>query len=304
MIWKTLTACGFSIGLLLGAASASQAAPIIRTTNFGLGADAEVRESNPVQNRGSSTELGMRVRSDLPQGDANDGTDRNSVVYLQFDLSGLTVADATNAILRTTYRNNNLAAARIGDTDGTAPDLGQNGFDYYGIADYTFDETTLTYLNAKGMSTDFNVGTKDFDSDATLLGTRDLPLIGTQNWLPVGGALDFQSAGLDAFLAQEIAAGRRTAVIAMVHRNDASSDEPSDWINFNYLFNPKEQTTLNSDPNYDPGNGGPLGSPFSGADNSNGAFSPQLVLNSIVIPEPTSAMLMLIAGAGLMRRRR
>jgi hypothetical protein len=206
-----------------------------------------------------------------------------------------------------TYRNNNLNATRVGDTDGTPPDLGQNGFDYYGIADYSFTESVITYNNAKGITPDGDIGTKDFNADASLLGTKDLPLIGTQNWLPVGGALDFESAALDAFLAQEILAGHRAAVIAVVHRNDASSDEPVAWINFNYLFNPKEQTTLNSDPNYDaditdPNN--PLGSPFSGADNSNGDYSPQLVLNSNIIPEPGSAVVMLIAGAGLMRRRR
>lgn len=307
MIRKSLIACALSLGMMLAVASRGRAAEIIRTTNFGGGADAEVRESNPTQNRGASTEIATRVKNDLPGGDPNDGNDRNSVIYLQFDLTGLTVADTPGAILRMTYRNNNLNASRVGDTDGVPPDLGQNGFEYYGIADYTFTEAVITYNNAKGMTPDGNVGTKDFNSDASLLGTKDLPLIGTQNWLPVGGVLDFQNAALDAFLAQEILAGHRTAVIAVVHRNDASSDEPANWTNFNYLFNPKEQTTLNNDPNYDADITdafNPLGSPFSGADNTNGDFSPQLVLNSNVIPEPASAVVMLIAGAGLMRRRR
>lgn len=58
------------------------------------------------------------------------------------------------------------------------------------------------------------------------------------------------------------------------------------WINLNYLFNPKEQTTLNMDPNYDadttdPSN--PLGSPWSGADNSAGDFSPSLLIEEVEI---------------------
>jgi hypothetical protein len=59
----------------------------------------------------------------------------------------------------------------------------------------------------------------------------------------------------------------------------------NDWRNFNYLFVPKEQLTLNTDVGYDadttnPSN--PLGSPWSGASNAENAagfspFSPQLI---------------------------
>ena len=59
----------------------------------------------------------------------------------------------------------------------------------------------------------------------------------------------------------------------------------TDWRNFNYLFNPKEQTTLTTDVGYDsdttnPNN--PLGSPWSAASNAEDAsgfspFSPQLI---------------------------
>jgi hypothetical protein len=60
----------------------------------------------------------------------------------------------------------------------------------------------------------------------------------------------------------------------------------TDWRNFNYLFVPKEQLTLNTDVGYDadttnPSN--PLGSPWSAASNAENAagfspFSPQLGL--------------------------
>jgi hypothetical protein len=59
----------------------------------------------------------------------------------------------------------------------------------------------------------------------------------------------------------------------------------TDWRNFNYLFNSKEQTTLTIDVGYDsdttnPNN--PLGSPWSAASNAEDAsgfspFSPQLI---------------------------
>lgn len=95
---------------------------VVITTNMGLGADAEVRESNPTQNRGASTELATRAADSYAGGAANDGTDRNSVMYLQFDLSGLASGDAANAILRLTYRNNNLTENRVTDTDGLWPE--------------------------------------------------------------------------------------------------------------------------------------------------------------------------------------
>jgi hypothetical protein len=105
---------------------------------------------------------------------------------------------------------------------------------------------------------------------------------------------------------------------------------PNDMLNFNYLVNPKEIDSstsiaglqLNNDNNWDPDGPGPqppTGSPYScdgsaGAgltncpghtlgDNTNGAFSPTLVLR---IPEPTSLMLsawVAIAAAAMIRRR-
>ena len=141
------------------------------------------------------------------------------------------------------------------------------------------------------------MGTKDFNSDLTFLGVVEFPAIGTQNHLPVGGALIFQSVNLDNFVSNAIANGQGsvTLVANILHGGDAPFDG---WRNFNYLFNPKEQVTLNNDSNYDadttdPNN--PLGSPWSGADNSNGDFSPALLLR---VPEPGALTLGLLALVG------
>jgi hypothetical protein len=83
-------------------------------------------------------------------------------------------------------------------------------------------------------------------------------------------------------------------------------------LNFNYLVNPKDQVTLNSDPTWDPNWGDntpapgptpPGPGPFSGASNADGRFSPQLVF---YIPEPGSALLMVLgtfAALAAVRRR-
>lgn len=307
--WNTVVV---AFSLCAGGAIA-HAGPIYLPTNVGNGADAEVRESNPTQNRGASTEIATRVIDRYKLGHPDDGNDRNSVIYLQFDLSTLGSIDAVGSMLRLTLRNNNLTDSRISDTDGVSPDHGSNGLQYYGIPGASFNELTLTYLNAPGLTFDGDVGTKDFNGDAMFLGDKDLPAIGSQSHLPVGSAVDFSSAALDAFLADEWANNPNgVAVIAVTHRNlgltsdpgglyDKAGSEPADWSNFNYLFNPKEQTTLNDDLNYDsdindPGN--LLGNPLGGADNSTGAFSPQLIF----VPAPPTAVLM--AGAALLARRK
>lgn len=296
----------------LGAtATAAFAAPVYLPTNIGNGADAEVRESTPTQNRGASTELATRVLDLWLPSSQNDVNDRNSVIYLQFDLAALDAFSTTGSILRMTVRNNLLNEDRVHDTDGLFADFGRNGMQYYGIPGAVFNEDLITYNTAPGITPDGDVGTKDFNGSAMLLGEQDLPAIGSQNHLPVGSNFDFASAALDAFLETERATNRGgVAVIAVVHRNlgliasqnsDKSGEEPSTWANLNYLFNPKEQTTLNADPNYDadindPGN--PLGSPWGGADNSNGEFSPQLVF----VPAPCTAAL--LGGALMITRRK
>ncbi|MCA9258473.1 MAG: hypothetical protein KDA61_04700 [Planctomycetales bacterium] len=298
----------FWTAALAGAATAcfglqTATCQIIRTTNYGLGADSEVREFRPTENNGAATELATRVINAFALGDGSDGNDRNSVMYVQFDLENITAADTTDAVLRLTFRNSNLNISRITDTDGVDPDLGQNGLVYYGIPNYQFDESAISYFNAKGISFDGDVGTSDFNSDAVLLGDQDFPLIGTQNRLAIGDAMDFSSPNLDSFLATEIAAGNPTAVFAIAHRNQGLATEPNNWKNFNYLFNPKEQVTLNGDPFYDADVNDPNNATgLPERDNSDGFYSPQLRLGEV--PEPSAALLGATALLLAARRRK
>jgi hypothetical protein len=276
-------------------------------TNTGIGADAEVRESIADQARGASTEIAMRVL------DQDSVSDRNSAIYLRFDLSGVSAVPGFETALRMTYRNNNLTEARIHDLD--PPDSGlRAGFQVYGLdpaaAGVNWGETTITYKNAPGITPDGNVGTKDLNSDLMLLGEILFPAIGDQNHLPVGGELIFQSALLDQFLFDALTAGASsiTLVTSLIH--DGMPEPSQNWNNFNYLFNPKEQTTLNTDAGYDADvndAGNALGSPFSGADNSTGAFSPSLLVDARQVAEPATVGLLVLAltgVAGLRRRAR
>ena len=263
--------------------------PVWVPTNYGIGADAEVRESNPTQNRGSSTEIASRVKNQVPMGNINDGGDRNSAIYTRFDLtgipgrtlSGLAQSGSLQSAFRMTYRNNNLYASRIQDTLTPNAQL-RTGLAIYGLTPSRsiWSEDTITYLTAPGITYDGDVGTKDFNSDLVFLGTVLFPEIGKQNWLPVGGQLVFASQALNNFVAGAINDGYTnvTLVSTVIHGGDTPI---SNWLNFNYLFNPKEQTLLNNDTIYDaditdPNN--PLGSPFSGASNVKGEFSPSLLI--------------------------
>ncbi|MCA8938051.1 MAG: PEP-CTERM sorting domain-containing protein, partial [Planctomycetes bacterium] len=81
----------------------------------------------------------------------------------------------------------------------------------------------------------------------------------------------------------------QTVTVAMSIAHETNNPN-NNWLNFNYLFNPKEQTTLNNDAD----------SPWGGADNSTGAFAPAL----ITVPEPSTVALLGVAGLGLLAARR
>lgn len=271
-------------------------------TNYGNGADAEVRESAPTQNRGSSTEIASRILNNWTLGNANDGSDRNSAIYMRIDLTGYVMPGSGETAFRMTYRNNNLTGNRIQDTLTPNPAI-RTGMVFYGLNNTAlgnWGEDTITYLNAPGITFDGDVGTRDFNSDLTFLGTAAFPEIGMQNHLPIGGQLILMSGLLNTFVSNAIANGETsvTIVAATIHTGDSPFN---DWLNFNYLFNPKEQTTLNSD-NYDAGDGnGNIGNLF-GTDNSMGQFSPSLLL---AVPAPGALGLLGVAGfVGARRRRR
>ncbi|QDU89761.1 hypothetical protein Pla175_31560 [Pirellulimonas nuda] len=284
---------------LAGAICAPASAAMWTPTNYGVGADAEVREFQPTNNLGASTEIASRVRNNEIAGSPNDGNDRNSSIYVKIDLTDRVMPSDGHTAFRMTYRNNSLNGSRIQDYI-TPNSLVRTGMAFYGLnTSLTWDESTITYLNAPGITADFDVGTKDFNSDLTLLGTAAFPEIGTQNHLPVGGALVLANARLDQFVKDALAAGKTevTIVASTIHNGEAPFPN---WLNFNYLFNPKEQTMLNSD-NYDAGDGlGNIGNLY-GRDNSAGAFSPALLL---AVPEPSSVLLGVIALAGIVAARR
>jgi hypothetical protein len=308
-----------ALGAMLGMATTAQA--VIIPTSFGVGADAEVREEAPTTNRGASNEIASRIIDNFPLGSASDGNDRNSLIYLKFDLTGQGLLNGATTSLRMTYRNTNLTPNRIRDTATPNFDF-RTGMAFFGLhpdhAGNNWTEAGITYLTAPGLVPDFNNGTKDYDTvDPDGNGPLVAPLVplgvelftelGTQNRLPVGGEMLFSSAALDSFIGSALAKGKTTVTIVagVVHDGKIPIN---DWKNFNYLFNPKEMTTLNNDPGYDsdttnPNN--PLGSPWSGASNATDAngfspFSPQL----IIVPEPSSLALLGLGALVFAARRR
>lgn len=271
---RTLVASLFIPVLLVPAVTAAET---WIATNAGTGADAEVRESNPNQARGVSTELASRQQNIYLTGDNNAGADRNSAIFTRLDFAAVAVPPSFTTAFRMTYRNSTLTGMRIQDTVTPNPEY-RTGLAIYGLTDWAraaaWDEGTITYNNAPGITPDGEIGTKDFNSDLRFLGTVSFPEIGMQNHLPIGYQLRFCSATLDQFVQDAISAGYTnvTLVSTMIHSGEAPIPA---WINFNYLFNPKEKLTLNID-NYDPGTGsGNIGN-LTSTDNSTGNFSPSL----------------------------
>jgi hypothetical protein len=219
-------------------------------------------------------------------------------------------------------------------------------FNVYGLTNfahpnYNWAENLITWYNAPGITPDSattplqDPGKYNFNSDMQLLGTFQLPdapppappAMGSGSpYLAVGQAVEFADPnGLLHDLIQNARNnGQDSLTLAVAyalngHQNatgETIQTTPNDQLNFNYLFNPKEQDAdsmtaglqLQNDPNYDPdGPNGPLPpgpGPFSGANNDNGRFSPSLILR---VPEPTSALLIatgVLAAIATFRRRK
>lgn len=288
-IARACLACA-AVALLLSDAQAAR----YSTADPG-GADAELRESQPTTARGTGSEIASRIASGS----------RNSTIWLKFGVADISAAELANDItVRTTYRNTNLSSGRIEDAGGGS----NTGMDYYvldpNMSGADWDETLVTpTAPPPGYAFDGDFDTKATGSPGsptaglTYLGTNlydSADLVGGSPHLPVGGNFDLvANAGspLHSAIAAAQATNHQTVTVAMAVVHETSNPN-GNWLNFNYLFNPKEQDPLNNDGD----------SPFGGASNSLGEFAPAL----ITVPEPASVCLVSLCGAALLfssRRR-
>jgi len=225
-------------------------------TNFGNGADAEVRESNPTRKDGFGTELATRIRDGVPgflEPPTTPGgptSDRSSIGYVRIDTRLLTlqdVQDSTGISFQMTYRNTNINQGRVEATthfnaDGvvvpsSSPDIASSitrraGLNFWAlnighpgnnwIEDPNHPDG-IHYNNAPGLAPDANIGTIDIDPNQfTFLGQQDFPNVTPANWLPVGHPFVFSSPELTQFLLDMKAAGQRDITIAFSVSHDGN----------------------------------------------------------------------------------
>lgn len=240
-----------------------------------------------------------------------------------------------------TGANTNIDGINFLSAPGITPHCTVRGLcdDAYGDTDPNNIRKTL------GQYDDFNADTRELGSWAWPLpskvsellgyggGTNRYPAVLPMTYQDTNGAIeqlifDAQDAGRDHItLIMNVGVNPTQTANGGVHGGN-------DFLNFNYLFMPKEMTTGTNDSNWDPdgtklnfdpgvSSYGSIGSPFScshancngdgtpngdtvlrtQANNSAGAFSPQLI---VWVPEPASAALLALGGVfalGAARRR-
>jgi len=196
------------IAIAISIAFPPTANAVVIATSKGMGADAEVRDHQPLTNFGVSTEMATRILDSFPAG-ASDVTDRFSAMYMKFDITGQTAFANQTTSVRLTYRNSIFTPSRIHDTTPPGNNMDfRTGLAFY--AGNNWSEDAITYSNAPGIASDGNNGTKDYDfvdpdgggplrGPLTPLGVALFPKVPPQNRLPVGGALVFSSDALNNF---------------------------------------------------------------------------------------------------------
>lgn len=272
------------LGLMVAFATSAQAIEV--HTWDPNGADAELRESQVTNPRGTGSEIASRTADS-----------RASVIYLKFGVSGFTAADLKKGIgVQTHVRNNDNF--RI--TNTVDPNQPNTGFNYYvldpTVANADWVESTITPFSAS--ATQDNIGF-DLDGNFSTWGTgtpgaptSNLTFLGnkeTRDPWPNGNALLIDEAynfilPVGSPLHDAIAAAQGTAhktvTIAMNLDFNWVTDNPNipgEWNNRNFLFQPKEHA----------GNGSPL--------------APSLFTT---VPEPTSLALLSLGSLALLRRRK
>lgn len=290
------------IGCLLATShSVAPAASIIAN------ADVEVRASEgPTANRSTNAELATRVAAN-----------RNSAVFMQFDVSGITPAELLNDIgLRLTIGNNgSLQAGRI-DNNANPSFMPTATFNYYVAPTYStaWADNAGVQPSLPGDPYQYTVGGASAPADPyassivppsyTSLGQNPLTLSMVDQGLPVPAVAvgtDWVlplSAGsaLHAAIQDAQTNGAGVITVAMEHafwsQDQLDGNIPSNWINFNYNMNSLQRNPLLTQ----------NGAPYSGADNSLGQFAPTLETN--YVPEPGTGMLLAACGVLVLARRR
>jgi hypothetical protein len=257
----------------------SLASAVIIKTNAGAGADARITENvatvpgpTGAASGGSGTAGTIDVRSN---GNAGGNADKNEIGLLRFDLTpaqlGGNRADIASAALKLVYARNGPHSS---------------SFDIYGVlptitGEDNWDESTISFNNAPGMTFDGDTSTRGINAaDTTLLGSVSFTSLSKPATVAAidsdSGVITFSNAALVSFLQQADSDDMVSFIITVTNEG-----------NTQFRLGTKEATSLEST------------SPVGVA----GDFAARLVVE---VPEPASLMLV-GAGAALLlagRRRR